>query len=162
MPGEELFAYCARVLGRDESEWTPQPLSPRDVAEALFWLVEMIRPRLKRLERLRFKTRFEPEADAALSRFADSDGNPDVLAEMTDGAWRVIAERWVQMEMTAVANAAAGVEVMLHLPAELNAEQRRSALLLYWLVRMPLPWPPGDKIGPRLGALTLDAPKRLQ
>lgn len=162
MPADELFAYCARVLGSDETKWTPCPLSPRDVAEALFGLTELIRPRLARLDRLSFKTRFEPEVDTALMRFADSNGDPAVFETMTDGAWRVFAERWVQMEMTAMANAAAGIEVMLHLPAELNPMQRQMALVLYWLVRMPLPWPPGPKIGPRLDGLMQEPPPRLQ
>lgn len=110
----------------------------------LFWpLNDMFRARLPELRSLPYDEAFEGEADAALIAFSE---RPDASAwaSISPGAWRVLLERHQQMLVLAVANEKAG-NPMCAIPAGAEEADQRIGLMLIWLLRMKLPFPPADR-----------------
>lgn len=156
-----LFAFLLEKTGLPEAEWVTQACSPSDLLEALWPLNDVFRPKMSRLQTLRYSPRFETEADDAVIAFASS----PIAATwegLTSGAWRVLAERHLQMLVVCTANMAAGEAAMWFIPQQLPAGDRTAAAVLEWLYGMTLPWPPRAPGSLELPASTHPGSMQLQ
>lgn len=101
---------------------------------------DMFRSRLHDIRTVPYSAQYESEADAAITRLAES---PDTAwVGVSDGAWRVLLERHIQMNIVALANEAAGNPLMTLPPGpDLSEDDLRVGLALLWLLKMKLPFP---------------------
>lgn len=113
------------------------------LVELLWPLNDMFRARLHEFRALEYDPRFEAEADAAIEEYVDNPSS-GAWAKYRPEVWRVLLERHKQA-MTAAAYMEATGEGTISIPAGLSEEQQRLALMLIWLYRMKLPFPPSDR-----------------
>lgn len=110
----------------------------------IMWpLNDMFRARLKDIRAISYDSSFESEADEAIRNLAN---NPsDAWSNVSDGAWRVLLERHLQMFEVALANIMAGKHLMTLPPGPgMTDDDLRVGLSLLWLLHMKLPFPVRD------------------
>ncbi len=144
MDAEALVAFLEKATGKPEAAWEPDPLSPDSAMELLWGMYEYFPPSFKKYQALKFNPRFESEADNAILAFVETPES-QVFAKISAGALRVLLERNEQAKLVMVDKIASGSEVTVTLPKGLSESQKLCALMLFLLLRMELPWPPGRR-----------------
>lgn len=141
----ELFrTFAEGILGRPLESVRPSQLSGWQGVEALWPLNARFTLAIERIRSLSYDASFEIEADAAIERLlADLDATWD---DLSAGAWRVLLERQQQAIMVALANELAGNPLM-PIPPGFSPAQTTTAVALFLLHGMKLPWPPADRSG---------------
>lgn len=136
--------FLERGLGIDLDTVQPIQLSGWQCVEALWPFNDLFRPAIARIRSLAYDPSFETEADAALELLgADTNAS---WGNLSAGAWRVLLERQQQAILLALANELSGNPVM-PIPPRLSPEQTTTAVALFLLHGMKLPWPPSDRSG---------------
>lgn len=140
---DKLREFVAHVMGCDIEQTRPVPFAGWEVAEALWPLNDVLRPRLHQIRSLPYDPRYEAEADDAIARFAWS---PDASVwQSTSGlAMRVVLERHIQALMVAVLNASREQPVMW-VPSGFPPEQLLGFSMLSMMFRMELAFPVEDR-----------------
>lgn len=144
MDANLLLSFFEAQLGRTlDDSVPPQRLSGMEVIAALWPLNDVFRPRMTRIKTLRYRERFEAEADEAIvqAAFSGSFASWDML---TAGAWRVLMERHVQSLMVAAANEVRGNPLMT-VPTGCDEATTRGGAMIFLMHGMKLPWPPRDR-----------------
>lgn len=136
-----LLALLEDKIGLPESSWRPVTLTAWDLLGALWPMNDVFRPKLTRLQTLRYHARFEAEADDAVLAFAKAPIS-STWEDISSGAWRVLLERHTQMLTVCTANAAASDQSMWIIPQELPEGDRTAVAVLEWWFEMRLPWKP--------------------
>jgi len=144
MSWDELHAFLENRLGKPLDMAEPRPLTPWQVIEALWPLRDVFAPVHARVRSLPYRPMFEADADEAIVNFAWSP-SAETWNDLKPGVWRVLLERYEQMLTVCAANEAEGRPRMTIIPRELPEDELLSAQMLEWLLRMSLPWQPGDR-----------------
>lgn len=111
--------------------------------EVMWPLNDMFRARLPVIRVIPFDPAFEPEADEAIRNLAKTPSS--AWSNLSDGAWRVLLERHLQMFEVALANISADRHLMTLPPGPgLTDDELRVGLALFWLLEMKLPFPVRD------------------
>ena len=143
-PAMEFFRRC---LGEDWESAPMARITSSQVAELLWPLGEVFRPRLAEIRALKYDPKFAAAADSALDDWA-TNLDITVLAQAPLGVLRVLYERHTQMLLVAMQNEKAGNMALTVLPHGLSADQQPIALALAMLRGMKLPYPPSDPTRP--------------
>ena len=111
--------------------------------EIMWPLNDMFRARLPIIRGIQFDPSFEPEADEAIRNLTKDPTS--AWSNLSDGAWRVLLERHLQMFEVAMANMMAGRHLMTLPPGPgLTDDELIIGLSLFWLLEMKLPFPVRD------------------
>jgi hypothetical protein len=122
-----------------------QKLSGWRIIELLWPLNDMFRARLHEIRGLPYRAEFEAEADAAIDALETSP-NAKSWSTLSPGAWRVLLERHQQVLTAAAMMEATGEgQDTITIPAGLDEDHQRAALMLLWLRGMKLPFPVNDR-----------------
>lgn len=143
-----LSSYCQGRFPFLAELPPPVPVEPWEAVELFFDLHPMFTARFDVINSVAYDPNFDGEADEALLDLARTNSF-DGWQNMSAGAWRVMAARFTYMETVAAGNAAAGTEVMFHLPAGLGRESKTRALLIAFLLGDARTIPP--KLLPKKG-----------
>lgn len=154
-------AFVRWRLNKPLQDCTPLPIGPMELLTILWPLNDVFRPRVHAIGTLRYSTKFEPDADAAIDAFSRAP-NPSTWEPLPWGCWRVLLERHMQMCEVATANWAAGRERMTFMPAELPAGDRLPFAMLALLRGMKLLRRPLDRARLELPEGLPEAPPQLQ
>ncbi|MAZ33420.1 MAG: hypothetical protein CMO06_09775 [Thalassospira sp.] len=152
----EIEDWILSATGKPLSETPPKRVEFWTVVEGLWSLNEIFRPHFEAIRTIRYRARSEGAADDAILAFVNS--GPDAWEDIPQGAWRVLLERHTQMILVACANQAAQQTTVI--PASLRDDQLTPYLMLFWLLRMKLPFPAEDRSDYDLPASMLDLPLR--
>ncbi|WP_339860459.1 hypothetical protein [Thalassospira alkalitolerans] len=152
----ELEDWILSETGKSLDETPPKRVSFWKVVEGLWPLNEIFRPQFEAIRSIKYRARSEKAADDAILAFIQS--GPDAWNDIPHGAWRVLLERQSQMIGTAIANEAAGE--MTVIPASLRDDQLTPFVMLFWLLRMRLPFPAENRSGFELPSSMPDLPLR--
>jgi len=141
MPIDLMVAYLSHCLGTDDlRQHPPHSIDARQALEALWPLNTLFIGRQRELQALAYDPAAEGEADDAICAFILMPV-PETLAPLSPAGWRVLLERHCQwLTELAVREAASITDPVARLPAALDAEQRKCALVarLYYRMRLPL------------------------
>lgn len=111
--------------------------------EIMWPLNDMFRARLDTIRTVPYDSFFEAEADEAIRNLATDP--PNAWSNLSEGAWRVLLERHLQMFEVAIANIKAGRHLMTLPPGPgLTDDELIIGLSLFWLLEMKLPYPVHD------------------
>ena len=123
-----------------------QVITGEKYMEIMWPLNDMFRAKLVTIRTLPYDKSFESEADSAIKNLTSNPSN--AWANLSDGAWRVLLERHLQMFEVALANIMAGKHLMTLPPGPgMTDDELRIGLSLFWLLGMKLPFPVRDLSG---------------
>mgnify|MGYP000904712752 FL=1 len=120
-----------------------QVITGEKYLEIMWPLNDMFRAKLATIRTVPYEPSFESEADDAIRNLAN---NPsDAWSNISDGAWRVLFERHLQMMELAREHIRIGKHLMTLPPGPgLTDDELRVGLALSWLLQMKLPFPVRD------------------
>lgn len=133
------------------------------LAELIFPLLAIFRPKLTSIEDVPFDEAHDPEADEALNWLA-TDGTFERWEQLSGGAWRVLLARSSFSVAALSLEELAGTPFMVPLPRDAPERQRATAALLLVLGtfgRKPLP-PWRDELPPAMLRIVAPAPSTRQ
>lgn len=123
----------------------PEFLTGWQVIEALWPLINRLKPLHARLQSLAYDPAFELQADAAIEAL---NTHPDAdWSELPADVARVLSERVQQGITVAAANEAKGNRKFMPSVPGLTPPEKTVLAALFLLHRMKLPWPPGHQSG---------------
>ncbi|PKR55507.1 hypothetical protein [Thalassospira marina] len=152
----EIEDWILSTTGKTLNETPPKRVEFWTVVEGLWSLNEVFRPHIEAIRTIKYRARSEGAADDAILAFVNF--GPAAWTDIPQGAWRVLLERHMQMIVVASANQAAGETTVI--PSSLRDDQLTSYLMLFWLLRMKLPFPAKDRSDFELPASMPDLPLR--
>lgn len=121
----------------------PEVITGERYLKIMWPLNDMFRARLPIIRAIPFDPTFEPEADEAIRNLAKDPAS--AWSNLSDGTWRVLLERHLQMIDLALANIRAGKHLMTLPPGPgMSDDDLRVGLALFWLLEMKLPFPMRD------------------
>ena len=144
---EHAWPYFARWLGEGWETAPPTELTGQQVAQLLWPLNDLFRPRIRRMSDVPYDPHFSAGADFAIDAAVETLD----LARLADAdlrSMRVLLERLAQ---TLTATTALRDEPFMEVPADLSEELQRFAVILIVLRSMELPWPPGGPLSVEAG-----------
>lgn len=134
----EADTFFSEVIGPDWKSSTPVPVTGEQLVSALWSLNDVFKPKLARIESVRYDAAYESEADDAVIAFIER--GPSAWESCSPGCWRVLMERHKQLITVAMLNDAAGNPVTF-IPDRLPKKHLQHTVMLLLLLRMKLPLP---------------------
>lgn len=131
--------YFESMLGKPIQQCRQIPLSGWDVVEILWPLNKLFRLRLRIIKTIAYDSGLEKDADAAIELFVSN--GEQAWTACPAGVWRVLLERYIQLQTVALANEANKNNVTV-IPEGLPDSARLPGLMLLLLHSMELPFPP--------------------
>lgn len=114
------------------------------VVQLLWPFLDLLYHRVPAVAAMPYCADFEAEADAAIDAWSGDEA--DTLTGLSDGAWRVLLERHLQLLDVALAGDAVESPLM-RVPRGLTLGEQRAHVARELLARRSLPWPAADRSG---------------
>lgn len=121
----------------------PEVITGERYLEIMWPLNDIFRARLADLRMIPYDSSFEPDADEAIRNLATDPSS--AWSNLSDGTWRVLLERHLQMFEVARTNIMIGRHLMTLPPGPgMSDDELRVGIALFWLLEMKLPFPVRD------------------
>ncbi|EAO0751044.1 hypothetical protein VPZ86_001273 [Salmonella enterica] len=155
---ELMDELCQKELSQPLENFPPKAFSSEE-AQSCFWpLGEFFRPYIHQIETVHYRKQAEPDANRAIRDFVLYKKKWDNLPLIV---WRVLLERYRQLQTVITLNIAAGNHRFMVLPVDVSNPLKLRFAVAGQLYAMKLPYKVNDQSLPDIDSLFAHRPPAL-